>query len=1154
MSRDFLVAVFNRSPISVMDSRLAVLPIFLAGLVWLASATDTHANYESLANGGMEVAVETGNGIASWNAYTWEGDGQVIHLDGNAFDGHRAALIQGNGPGKVGLFQAVSLPPCTYRLSAMVAGYDLAPGTWGLSAQLHLAFDDNTSANHPVLTGDSGWRRMNVRFAISAAKKVTIYFFNYGSGGFFVDDVRLERDAHCGVIPVGFQIDTAVATPLSHSPPLTAGDRLLAGFCGQPDFALRAACKRLNKEPTLAPIANTERDAYVLADFDMRMPFHKPSIVPFIKTWRLRPRDRDTAAAAVLKGGTAIVGDSGSGLPANWTGYDWLEIDVENASGAPQMLTVEIRDDKTKDYWSRVNWNASVPPGRSTVYVPLQAFVGEKSVINERRRLDLNRITRLVLNTEDVASDLVIGSVRLVTEQPFKSDFPELIRLDVGPLAGPVMAGFTALPPSIRYRPERGYGLSADAKIGRVEDRRHPDDLLRDWISFHSGGLDIDLPNDVYRVWMMVEDPGYWDYYPSFYRRLVWAEGKVVLDERRSQQDFLTRYFRHANDEDLPKDDIWRRYIPVRYKPLEFDVKVTDGQLNLRFESGQDPHAVPLSALIIYPKSKAAQGEAYLAELWDRLKQGFERENHHVQPSLPLHEKPPANSFNGAVSIFQRPIHLDVNSTDWPNKSELVSQLTTTIARDERSVLMLGLYAHTDVALTSATLELPGLEQTPLVVRYKIARLNLEGTAYGSVPRVLDPLWFNAATPLPLVAGQSRSIWFDLHAPPNAKPGRREGKLRLRLQNGLTHVVPVTVDIAPWQLPPADIPVGYLGIAPTYPSTAHREIAVRRVTEMSDVLRLLQRHGFTTLTGGLGGPKFEGYQTGRVRMDYARSDRTMEAILSVGRPKEVNTYLGLELEGLPLDSKHDTMGEHKKPYARVLADILGSIREHADLKGWPPLEHSIGDEPQGEDIARVAEIGRLVRESPSKVRTSVFSSLQNPGKDASARLAGSVDRIYLNVHSEEAIRYIKDRGSDCALYNQTGRYRRGIYLLKLKALGCRGHLRFALSSVHADPWYDLDGREADYSAVFTHPDGNLRLSVDFLRYRQAVTDYRYLQKLEMLIAAESAGPHRDEAQRWLNTLISSMRGDSGTATEWMSPRILQVIEDSREHILKLSAK
>ena len=96
------------------------------------------------------------------------------------------------------------------------------------------------------------------------------------------------------------------------------------------------------------------------------------------------------------------------GLSPIWQGYDWLRFEVYNPSKKTQKLDVEIHDDKSDGYWSRVNYYTMAPPGLSQHRIPLQIFVGEKSVIQQRRRLDLRHIKKLVFSAResDVALDV----------------------------------------------------------------------------------------------------------------------------------------------------------------------------------------------------------------------------------------------------------------------------------------------------------------------------------------------------------------------------------------------------------------------------------------------------------------------------------------------------------------------------------------------------------------------------------------------------------------------------------------------------------------------------------------------------------------------------------------------------------------------------
>lgn len=114
-------------------------------------------------------------------------------------------------------------------------------------------------------------------------------------------------------------------------------------------------------------------------------------------------------------------------------------------------------------------------------------------------------------------------------------------------------------------------------------------------------------------------------------------------------------------------------------------------------------------------------------------------------------------------------------------------------------------------------------------------------------------------------------------------------------------------------------------------------------------------------------------------------------------------------------------------------------------------------------------------------------------------------------------------------------------------------MQFAFSSVHADPWYDLDGREDEQVAVFAHRDGSLRPALDFLRYREAVDDYRYHLKLEHAIEAAADGPTRRAAANWLDQTLDRIAVGSEERPAWRDDELDDVRRAAAEHIDALTA-
>jgi hypothetical protein len=384
---------------------------------------------------------------------------------------------------------------------------------------------------------------------------------------------------------------------------------------------------------------------------------------------------------------------------------------------------------------------------------------------------------------------------------------------------------------------------------------------------------------------------------------------------------------------------------------------------------------------------------------------------------------------------------------------------------------------------------------------------------------------------LRLAAGRSTRLWFDVYAPATATPGVVKGAIRLRFADGTRETIPVSANVRPWTLPRADVPIGYLGLAPIYPNANYPELAARRDRDLAQSVDLLHRFGMTALSGGLGPIAFSKYREGKPIIDFAAADRTMAAIRQRFGKTEVATYGGLDISGLSMNAPEDTAGKHKRSYGDVLKDVLDAIAVHGTVKDWSPLLHIVGDEPGEGDVKKSVAVANAIRAARKDARSGVFTSFTS-ASDPRAELAGPVSVVYLNHHSAEAIEYIKARGSTCSLYNRDTRYQRGVYLYKARKLGCRGHMQFAFSSVHADPWYGLDGREDEYAAVFTHPDGRLRIAVDFMRYRMAVDDYRHLLALERAVAVAPAGAARTQAARMLEQIEAAMEIGHGKPAAW----------------------
>ncbi len=94
---------------------------------------------------------------------------------------------------------------------------------------------------------------------------------------------------------------------------------------------------------------------------------------------------------------------------------------------------------------------------------------------------------------------------------------------------------------------------------------------------------------------------------------------------------FKAKYFRFWNIEDLPTDVTFDKYQKAYFQEKRFDVDVTDGQLNMEFQG--ENWACCVSAVVIFPVAKAAQGEAFLKYVEARRRFYFDNYFKRVLPA-----------------------------------------------------------------------------------------------------------------------------------------------------------------------------------------------------------------------------------------------------------------------------------------------------------------------------------------------------------------------------------------------------------------------------------------------------------------------------------------------------------------------------------------
>ena len=799
--------------------------------------------------------------------------------------------------------------------------------------------------------------------------------------------------------------------------------------------------------------------------------------------------------------------------PQDWVGYDFLKADLFMEGRKPLSLYVEIRDSATDGYWTRVNYSTVVPPGKSTLIIPVkQLYVGEKS--RPGRMLILNAITRLVFGVGDQPpAPIFIDNVRLERDEaPEKVRFAGLFAFDFGTGTSPVMEGFTPITPATQYSRGRGYGLK-DARIWRAFDALQPESLYQDFICIEAGGLAVDVPNGRYRVFVNIDSPsGFWGEYQAFRQRTIVAEGTPVVRETMDFDAFRKKYFRFWNVEDLPSDNTFDKYQKAYFREKRFDVDVKDGQLNLEFQG--ENWGCSVSAVVIFPVAKAAAGEAFLKYAEARRRFYFDNYFKRVLPE-PTGEpvRPTGEERRRGFVTFQRDPMEDVSYNDTPRKNEIVDRV--------RGVAFAGEYEPMTVALLplrglgrvhAAVSDLAGESSKILAsavdlgyVSYRLTRVTSEGTVYTIAPRLIMP-----GGDVELPQGLTRRFWMTVKTPAAARPGLYKGTLSIRAPGGDTSRIPLEFRVRSGKLLAVDIPAGPFGCTTGIPWVGEDAAAAAFNQQMvKKSLQKMRDHGFTACSG-LPSIAYGGFNQGKPVLDFRAADASMKLLKSLG-------FLGVSSYGggvSGFDAYHQDSGAMGSAgiteYSAFVKAIYSQVQRHAVQQDWIPVYYNLADEPIGDELIRSAENAEAYRKAFPKgppFFTGASSFTGTNRDDPHFRLAKALNVVSWNDHDEASVKLLHSLGADWAFYNGGNRWTYGTYMYKAaKEFGMKFRLSWHWNVVAGDPYYALDCREDDYAWCNTSPAGDLIPSVEFERLREGLDDYRRLLTLARLADEKGSAP------------------------------------------------
>ncbi|HYF52342.1 MAG TPA: glycoside hydrolase domain-containing protein [Planctomycetota bacterium] len=734
----------------------------------------------------------------------------------------------------------------------------------------------------------------------------------------------------------------------------------------------------------------------------------------------------------------------------DWSSYDSLAVDVFSTANEPVGISGWIRDQPGSPYEIRHDWLRVIKPGFNTVKF---AVGGLRQNMHPSVLMDIKKIVRFNFAVSNAT--VFIDNVRLikgVEEIPVKG----MQKFDFGPENSAVFPGFTKVTMKDFYTPEKKWGFGQGSTLGRAFDvieilgrHRPADDICRDFISPLKATFNVDVPNGKYGVWLMMGPPANgWGL--TFNHRTVTAHGKVVLDQKYDKQSYKEHEYFFQDSEDLPGEDIWEKYINHYFKPVVFDVEVTEGKLTIDFDAHGQAWCAMINGLVFWPKESQADAERWLANLnLQRREQFYANHFEETHPAEHKYTKNDADEKRGyARFVFSNqeglPGRPGLPANFVPSAEHLArTSLDVVAAQGERNTFNLGIYPLKDcgnLKITCTDLTgpngamIPASAINPRIARFKAMNTLGRETTYFVAPKYIDQI---PAEGISIKPGVTRSFYFYLNVPETAAPGTYKGQVKLAFSNGTTDNVDLTLQVYPFKLVEPDFPLGIFGCGPIGYYHAYDPNSEDYWNEWRELLKLCREYHLTSLDAGIR-MELAKWHPEKAEVKFGDADRFMKLMREAGFTQELfgyATWTGFGLKISHLDQQATANRFGAPDYGALVKSYFNAVREQAEKNKWLPICYCTGDEylARGGDPDKYTELHEILQKNAPGFRfgpgdTAYFGKSSEMDQKI-LRMLATVDTWWASGHSAQLADAIKKGGKRLFLYN-TGisRYTVGTYI------------------------------------------------------------------------------------------------------------------------------
>lgn len=1046
--------------------------------------------FASTCHGSQTHSFDFSDGLQGWGVW---GEGVGKHNAGLGNTKNGSVELRCNAGQTVTMHQKFHLTKGRYKVTASLRALDVEKGRWDTSIWLFYQTGEKIQSPVKNLLGTFNWSTATYTIDVGE-RAVNIWFRLKSAGTIWVDDITIVPFSGP---PLSFSFEkSSVKFPVPN--PIGKGVRCpncyrwmdkelkYCTICGE--LLDRSHQKNVQKKEPVKMLLDFEQDdariekqRHYLRQFSegKATSGRRSAIIPFGKFNNLNMKD---------------------GTFHDWSGYDFLEMDVYNPVEKPIKFSLAINDQTNGGYWNQLNHYSTLAKGWNTLKFSINRHVGERGSVRIHRYLDLAHIKKFwfMVSSEDKGSPegtFLVDNIRLTQAPKFSVDSKGIYLFDFVKEGFRTQKGFLGIEARHNYHKDIGFGF-VDARIWRSHDSIYADSLYRDGIFINEGGFRVDVPDGHYIVRLVPYGLGEW--YEHFWtRRKIKIQGRTVLNQsRRNTGGYIDDFLRFSEVEPKPSDNPYDLYLKDIFQEIVTEVNVKNGRILIECEG--DDSAIMLNSLIIYPVERKQDGELLVKELYRMQKDEFGSISRKIDSSSSLS---PQEKTVISTKDLKRGFYTALISSDTQLRYNQILKSNGTkielsggrLQRPVQALLVRNLQEKDLLTVSVSSLKSEdGKELTvqPDWVRYGVAQY--QSHTFNHETYELAPRFLRTFPPdgLVLEKDYSRLLWFQIPLDTGVAPGSYTGTLDLQM-HGQQIRYPVKLQVKDFTLPEADIAVGFFGLDPIGFAYFDRpDVKGVKRKNRTAVLKALRQRGFTTWSSL---PKSHFQRRGDFwKLKAGETDWLMKEACRLGFTKKVFTY------GSKFPVILDKYGDiDKVPQEKYRRRTAAELEKHMTRYNWLPVVFDISDEAAGysQKVKRDTKRAEMLNRYFPYLRTGGYAHPIAAGEDGSSLNMMFTD-ISLSSYTKEYVTKIRNNGHRWGLYNQAiglfenNREAFGEKLIQARKLGCDHFLEWHLTLSQNYPYYDLDGRENDAMMVYPRKDGGLDFGLKFEWASLGLENYR----------------------------------------------------------------